>query len=149
MLAVWHGFSDRERMMIGGLGVLVVLLVLVMGIINPILRSADQARSEYARALRVAELAEDLEPGGQAPSDQRALRTIVTNAAKRRNLVVTRINVPSEGAIAIDVANVPHATFYAWIQGMEREAGVLVTEAYVGPGDVAGTLEARLTMVKG
>lgn len=148
MLETYRNLSERERRLLMVLGAVVGLLVLVYGLIFPTLNFAQSSARDYARAERLAALTENLEAPGTGPEDDRGLRSVVTQRADSRKIIYTRINQSPDGAIEMDLQDVSHAAFFAWLEQLEREDGIVVASALVNPGEETGTIEARVTLTR-
>ena len=128
------------------LGAVLGLVVLFYGVIGPVLSMRTAAIADYERARRLAALTEGLEAPGAESAEDRALRSVVTDLADRNRLTYTRINQTSEGQVQIDLDDVPYAPFYAWLEALAENEGVVVAEAFIEAGDRAGTLDARVSL---
>ncbi|NNU17104.1 hypothetical protein HK107_12305 [Parvularcula sp. ZS-1/3] len=148
MIEQLKNLSQREQLMLGGLGVLVALLVLVYGVISPILSFEAGATRDYRDARRLSVITSDLEAPGVESADDRALRSVVTQMADRRQLKYTRVNQTADGQLQVDMEGAPYAAFFAWLQQLEDEADIVVSSAFVAPGETAATVEARVTLVR-
>lgn len=148
MMDQLKNLSQREQIMLGGLGALVAVLVLVYGLISPILNFEASATRDYRDARRLSVITADLEAPGVESSDDRALRSIVTQMADRRKLKYTRVNQTADGQLQVDMESAPYAAFFAWLQQLEEEADIVVTSAFVAPGETAAAVEARVTLVR-
>ncbi|MEE4208556.1 MAG: type II secretion system protein GspM [Parvularcula sp.] len=141
-------FSPRERQMLGGLTVFLVLLVLIFGVVLPLNRFAENAVRDYATSARLAALSEELAPASAQRGSGSNLRSAVTNTANQKGVVISRINAGAEDEIEVALNNVAYGAFWSWLRTLEETEGVVAREAYVSPGDSAGSIEARLTLVR-
>ncbi|GGY52748.1 type II secretion system protein GspM [Parvularcula lutaonensis] len=149
MLDRYRSLSQREQMLIAVLGALAALLVLIYGIIFPILGFERQSMANFREAARLAALTEGLEAPGVESADDRALRSVVTEAAERQGISYTRISNTPDGRIELDINGTASEDFFAWLANLEAESGIVVTSAFVTPGEAPGTVEARITLGRG
>ena len=148
MLETIRNLTQREQILLLGLGFTLALMLLVYGVVQPILSFQRNSVSSFASAARLVELTENLDAGGEGSASDRALRSNVTEFADRRNIVYTRINTSPDQQIQIDLENVPYNAFFTWLNDLDRDERIVVTSAFVSPGDVADTVEARLTLMR-
>lgn len=148
MRAYFDKLSAREQRLVAVLGALLALLIIVYGLIVPILTLRSEAVADYTQAQRLERLTRGLQAPGQESSEDRALRSVITERADRSGLTYTRINQTPQGGVQIDLANVPHSAFFAWLETLQNEEQIVVVEAFVEAGDAAGSVEARLTLVR-
>lgn len=148
MLKTFRNLTEREQILIVALAALLALLLLVFGVIRPVLGFAASSERAFLNANRLAAMTENLDEPGAENTDDRALRTVVTQLADRRKIVYTRINQGADGSLQVDLQDVPHAAFFGWLEQLDREADIVVSSAFVAPGDKSQTVEARLTFVR-
>lgn len=141
--------SDREQLMVGVMALLLVAVLINLVIVSPILRMQSRAQADFARASRVADLTEGLEAPGEETADDRQLRSVVSELAASKSVVFDRIQTNPDGGLQMDLSNVPYSAFYTWLQVLEDEEGIVVTEAYITAGDEASSLEARVSLARG
>ena len=149
MLQALRKLSDRERLLVGVMTALVLVVVINLAVIAPIFSLQSRAQADFARAARVAELTEVLEVPGAESADDRQLRSVVSELAARNSVVFDRIQTDPDGGLQMDLSNVPYSAFYTWLQMLEGEEGVVVTEAYITAGDEPSSLEARVSLIRG
>lgn len=148
MLSTFRNLSQREQLLLAGLAGLLALLILVFGVIGPVMSFADRSVDNYARAERIAAMSRGLEAVDAESPEARALRSVVTELADRRKVVYTRINNTTDGQLQLDLENTPYAAFFGWLQDLEREEDIVVSEAFVTPGEANQSIEARLTLTR-
>ena len=148
MLQSFRNLTQREQVLIVGLGALVSVLVLIYMVVLPIFNFESDRARQYANAARLVALTDGLEAPGVESADDRALRTVVTELADRRGIVYTRINQTTEGGLQLDLEGVPYGSFFAWLQQLEREQDIIVSAAFVAPGEAADTVEGRITLLR-
>lgn len=148
MLEALRNLSDRERILLAVSGALLAGVVLLYAIILPVLGFERRSAEAFVAASRLARMTENLEAGGEGSPDDRALRSVVTELADRRRIIYTRINTAPDGQLQLDLENAPYAAFFGWLADLEAEEDVIVTSAFVTPGDLPDTVEARLTLAR-
>lgn len=146
MLERFRSLSQREQMLVAVLGGLLIVLVLIYGVIAPILNLQRGAAADYRSAARLAALTEGLEPPGVESADERALRSVVTEAAERAGINYTRISNTPDGRIELDVDGTSSDDLFAWLAELEADSAIVVSAANVVPGERPGTIEARITL---
>ena len=143
----FQALSQREKLLVLGLGLLLAGFVIMIAVVQPIQAFEERTRDRFAAAQRMVALAETLEtPAAEDSQSQRSLRSVVTESARQRSLVITRINASGEGVFELNIAGAPYGAFYTWLDGLRVEESVSVQEAFVTPGDTPGTLDVRLTL---
>lgn len=149
MTAWWQDLSQRERLSLIALGVLLALVVAVFGVVRPVASWRSSAEADYRQSLT---LYERVARAAAAPRDDRgetgAIRSVLTGTAEQSGITVTTIRPPEAGAIELSITSPTLERFYDWLSRLEREHGVYVLEALVRPAPEGGGVAARLTMVE-
>jgi type II secretory pathway component PulM len=146
MLDTFHNLSQRERLLLAGLGALLLVLALVFLVIGPVFSFEDTAKRRYAEAVRLETLAMDIEAPDARPGEDKGLRSLVTAYADRNQVIYTRISQNADGQIRIDLGDTPHAAVFTWLRALEETEGVVVGSASIVPGDAAQTITGQFTL---
>ena len=145
MRSFFDSLSDRERLLVAGAAVILFVLLLFVGLVNPIFSYRDNAKQRYAKAERMVTLMANAVPTASQPSG--SLRTVVTQRARRNNLVIARI-ADGEGSVDLVFSDVPYDDFFKWLLAVTEEDGLAVAEALVRPGTAPGTVNVRLSLAR-
>ncbi len=148
MLQSFRNLSQREQWLLSGLAALVMVLVLIYLVILPILSFEGRSQRSYASAARLAQLTDSLDAPGVESADDRALRTVVTELADRRDIVYTRINQTAEGGLQMDFEGVAYDAFFSWLQQLQREQDINLSAAFIPQRETAETVEGRITLLR-
>ncbi|MEO1657664.1 MAG: type II secretion system protein GspM [Pseudomonadota bacterium] len=145
MRAYFDSLSDRERLLVASAAVLLAVLLLLVGVINPIFSYRDNAQRRYENAERMSALIANAAP--QASQATGSLRTLVTQRARANDLVIARI---ADGDDTVDLvfSDVPYTDFFTWLLAVTEEDGLTVAEALVRPGTASGTVNVRMTLAR-
>jgi type II secretory pathway component PulM len=71
---------------------------------------------------------------------------VVTSYADRNQVPYTRVTQTPSGDVQIDLGDTSHRAVFSWLRSLEESEGVVVTAAYLAPGEGAGTVSGRFTM---
>ncbi|HWK35535.1 type II secretion system protein GspM [Sphingomonas sp.] len=142
--AWWSGLSQRERIMVGGLGVVLTGLVLVLGVIQPLhaarTRALADIRTYDMLKARVA-AAGALGPSGPPPRTGPPV-TIITNAATGFGLTIQTEAVL--GGIRATVSEGSYDAVMNWLADIARNSSLSVTRVDLGKGGTPGTVGATV-----
>jgi len=138
----WAGRTERERLMLTVMLVLLGALVAWYGVIQPLrhgARSASEARAESAMRLEEARVMareiEILQGRFGAPRSGEALEALVVKSAAENGVALDRRQADG-AALTVWADAADPKTFLAWLALLQSRDGVAVTSltALPGPG---------------
>lgn len=153
MMQWWFERQPRERLLLGTVGALVVVLALIQFALLPLLSYRAAARDQHATALA---LLQEIEAGARTIQAQRAIqakrpdgsmRTLVAAAASDIGLSITRLQPVENTGLDVWLDNVGAQLMYAWIARLQDQ-GVPVVRAVIQRTDDA-TVSAQITFAVG
>ncbi|MEL7130171.1 MAG: type II secretion system protein M [Pseudomonadota bacterium] len=135
----WQGREPRERVLIGVAGVLTVLVAIVFGVFQPLVKAKGDARQQLANAQLdmalvqrgVQNMSGSLSSGdGPRPAeDADQFRTSLTRSARENGLSIARLQSGPDGSLQITLDDADPKKLFAWLQTMNSEAGGHVLSA--------------------
>jgi general secretion pathway protein M len=156
LLAFWNERAPREKAVLALLGGVVALAVLYLALIEPaytgikrLERGLPQTRSQAAQLDALLGEVKALKARPQVATVSPAeARGAIDKSLAASGMKAARIVPLSDGDLQITIANVPFASWTAWLAGIERELGaraISVTANGTGtPGNVDVELALRL-----
>jgi len=138
----WFGRTERERWLLGGLGVLIAGLVLWYGLWTPLQAWSRSAQTRYADAsaeLAEAEgLAARIRQVEQTRSQGAAVSPeAVRSAAAAAGLTIVR-DQPDGTGLHVWTEPAPAASVFAWLLGLQRDRGAAVRSLELRKGESGG-----------
>jgi general secretion pathway protein M len=147
LTAWWAGLSQRERYLVGGLGVLLALTVLVYGVVKPLQAARAQALADirtYETLNARIRAAGPITAPGPAPRTG-SPESIVTTSAGAFGLAVQ--TQPSPDGITVTIAEGGYDAVMNWLADIARTSSLSVTRVDLQKrptsGFVAATVEFR------
>ncbi|SIN63272.1 general secretion pathway protein M [Parasphingorhabdus marina DSM 22363] len=151
--------SQREKIMIGILAVLVALTVAWYGIYKPFSAASEAASIRYHEAVErqtrmEAKVTALTAPAAEAPGQLTgSINAHVSRRAGEAGFEVGRLDAQANGGVDLVIDSARPTALFAWLSELERE-GVAVTRLSVepaAPGTVTATigLRARDTSASG
>ncbi|WNO54792.1 type II secretion system protein GspM [Stakelama saccharophila] len=140
--AWWRALSQRERVLLGTLAVLVAAVVLVFGVVKPI----QAARADAIADIRTYEtLNARIRAAGtlttaQAPRRTGTPESIVAAAASAVGLSPTTQGTAT--GIRASVAAAPYDAVVRWVDDVTRSSALSVTNAKISRSEGAGRVDA-------
>jgi general secretion pathway protein M len=144
----WSGLAPRERVLVGTLGVLLAILVLVFGIVQPLQASRAEAladiRSYETLAARVR-AAGVLAPKGSQPQARAGAPGEAAEAAAR-DAGLTATFAPGASGVTAQVADAPYEAVIGWIADVERTTPLRARRVELRKGAAAGRVGATVEL---
>lgn len=152
MRAWWESLQARERLLVGGLGVFLIVVAIYGLLIEPLFSGAREYRERVATAERdLAWMRANigrLPAGGAAavtPSDQ-SLTVIVDSTTSRHRLVTASTRqVPPDG-LRVKLDDAPFDNLVAWLGELHARHGVRLESATITQAGAKGTANANVTL---
>lgn len=150
----WRDRSERERWLIGAMGVILVLVVLWLGIFRPIAAARDAAIARHAAA--VAGLGEvQAMTGAIRRAEQRGaaarsvpLVELVSRRATEAGLSSETLETTGDGRVTMRIAAVRPTAILRWLAEVESRDGIIVERAGMTRNDDA-TVAVELSLRSG
>lgn len=145
--AFWGRLSPRERLMVGGLGVVLAGMLVWLAVLS-LQGWRDDAvrRSRTAAAdhmLVLAAIARDAQAGG-ARIPAGGLEAVARETAEARGLALPAATAEADGAVGFNLESVASNALFGWLATLEgRGARVAGFSAVQNPDT---TLQARVTL---
>lgn len=147
--AFWSERSPRERLMLGALGALVLVLGYGFLALRPLHAAAAAAQTRLDRAVGDLIAVRSLAPGSGAPpagpTDPAALRAVVSETAAQAGLAVARIAPEGERALTLTLDSVGAQALFGWLRTLEAERGVRIERVALQPA-AEERVEAQITV---
>ncbi|MGK6318197.1 type II secretion system protein M [Sphingomonas sp. DT-204] len=144
----WAGLSRRERIMVGGLGIVLALLVLIYGVVKPLQAARAQALADirtYDTLKARIRAAGALNSNPGPPPRIGPPANVVTASANSFNL--TAQIEPMPGGVRATVAEGGYDAVMNWLADIARTSNLSVTRVDIrkrpAPGMVSATVEFR------
>jgi general secretion pathway protein M len=141
----WNGLSHRERVMVGTLGGLLVLLVAVYGVVKPIQAARADARADIRQfeTLNARIRAAGTLPAAQAPLATGTPDAVIAAAASRAGLTAQTAPLAAGGYRAT-VADGTYDGVIRWIDEVARTTTLGVRQVSIVRGATAGRVSATV-----
>lgn len=145
----WTGRSVREQRMLLVLAALLAVTVAWFGVVGPLDRALADARERHGRAVIAhAAVAADAAALGAVDGATAATGSIeerVQRSATEAGFGIARAEPGGQGQVALTFDAVRAAPFFAWVDRLGREGG-LVVDAVDARANSDATLGVRLTV---
>lgn len=146
----WQQLPARDRLALQLLGGFLALVLLYVGLWQPLQREVREARDwhQSQRELHAylqanAEQARQGATAPAAPLDASQLQGLVTSSAQQAGIAIDRYDNDGAG-LSLNLAGVPFARLLPWLAELERQ-GVRLAEVGLDRAG-AGKVDVRLTL---
>ena len=144
----WDGREPRERLLLMGLGLVLMIFLLVFALILPVQSvrakaqsDLDRAKSELAIVSRIAPNLGSTASGARAPFD----RSVLIDVARTHGVKLTRVQPGDDGSFAVWIDNAQTVSLYNVFSDLL--SGYAVTmERVIVSADANGRLSAQFTV---
>ncbi|MEH6756002.1 MAG: type II secretion system protein GspM [Parasphingorhabdus sp.] len=140
MIKDWFlALSQREKILISVMGVLIALLVGYFAIIAPFIGAFDAAEKRYGQALDSQARIEAKVDALKAPKDKTVklmagpLDIFISQNAGEAGFAVGRLDPQSNGSVRLAIDSAKPMALFGWLATLERR-GISVEELSVNPG---------------
>ena len=144
----WDERETYEKIIMGLLGLALILALLSFVLINPVLSAKSDARTQSNKALHdyniVTQALPQIGSADVARSGPAFSRTILINAARNKNIRLTRVQ-PDGAAINVWIDDVETRKLFGLINALIAENSADLTRATITAND-SGLLSAQLTL---
>lgn len=139
LLGLWARRTPRERLLLGGLGGLVVVLAYLGLGLAPLRAGATKAQARLDRAVGDLLTVRGMAPGAGAaapagPPDLGALRSLVSETSAEAGLAIARATPEGERAMTLTIEGAGARAVFGWLRALETEHGVVIERVAAQPG---------------
>lgn len=154
MKAWWRGLQERERRLLTLAGLLLLAVLWWLLLLRPMEAARERAQSaaaslRQANAEAAGQVAAILAArGAAAPRPVRSLFALIDSSARDAGLMnaQTRIEPLAENRVRVTMDGVTFDQLAAWLETLDRNEGVDISEWSVDRALVAGVVDARMTL---
>lgn len=159
MKAWWDNLSQRERWLLGGGVVALLVFLFYLQVWEPfqtsnrlLRQSVAEQRADLAwmrqAALEVKRLNAAGDSGGRAVGGGQSLLTVVDQTARAAGLsaALKRINPQGGDKLNAQLEQVEFDAFINWVGALEREHRITIVNMAVDRTDTAGLVNARVIL---
>ncbi len=150
--------NQRERVMVGGGAIVVLIMLLYVMVWSPIMKGAVEQEAAVARAGKLlvwmkksiadAKLMEGAggQAGGLRPGQ--SLLSLIDSTAKSSGFgpQVKRVKPDGENKVQIWIDDVPFDQLVQWLESLQQVYGVHVTSTTIDRGNFEGKVNANLQL---
>ena len=147
VLLWWEARAPRERLLLTALLVMLTLWLAMVAVWQPLQSWRDRLGDRigrYERALTVLQS----QPAVAAPvavSDNRPLNIVITETAAAFRLTIRRLE-PEGARIRVVLDEAPFDAVILWLEAVQRDQALRVTEAEMTRRPAPGVVNAMLTL---
>jgi general secretion pathway protein M len=153
--AWWAGRELRERRMLAAMLAMLAAFAWWYGLMWPLQALHADARARHDRAAMAVQAADALAAAARArpampplPAGTDALVRRLLDHAQSAGVAVSRHRTNAGGSVSLSVDRVPAPRLFAWLEALERDAGLAPASLQVVRGD-AGGVRAELAFEGG
>ena len=152
----YDSMPPSERMIVNGIGVLLVLVLAFLILILPAQRSVDEAEMKLAGQQKLMSWMKENEQtarmaaaggSGRTKSDQ-PLQSIVTSTAPALGLTVKRIEPESDDKLRVWLEKVSFDKTVRWLHQIESRYGIQIVNISIDADRTEGLVTAKLVLQK-
>lgn len=152
MRAWWTALSQRERLLIAVMGLLLAIVVIWLGIARPVERGMQVARERQAAALdrniaMRAKVKALQTPEAAVPGVAGSLDQMIGQSAGDAGFTLERIQAQGDARVEIAIAAARPTALFGWLSAIEAQ-GVVVESLTVQPSTASGALSVRAILKK-
>jgi general secretion pathway protein M len=158
LLIYWRNLSARERMLVGGGGAVLGVLLFYGAIWAPIqanlttLRKQVPQEHQQVQWMRAqVERVKKLQASAPAATQSGGLLSFVERSAQSLDLqkYVKRVEPEGQSAVRLVIDGIPFNDLINWLATLQKQGGMRVDNASIEPLPTAGTVNARLLLRTG
>lgn len=156
----FDNLAPRERWIVSAGGVVFALMMYFLLVWDPLSQKAARLHNDLADARDLVSFMQSTRQqvaqlGGQnagAPqSSGRSLLADVDSSSKRNGLgdKIKRIQPEGQTSVRVWIEGVPFEQLLRWMDQLQNQLGIVLSDGSLDRDDIAGTVKARLTLVRG
>lgn len=152
----YDSLSQSERMIVNGLGVLLVIVLVFLLLILPAQRSVSDAEMKLAGKQKLMSWMKENEQAarmaaaggtGRSSSDQ-PLQSVVTTTAPAMGLTVKRIEPESDDKLRVWLEKVSFDKTVRWLHQLESRYGIRIVNISIDAERAEGLVTAKFVLQK-
>lgn len=158
--ARWAALSERDRRVLGGGGLVLAAILAWLLVWEPLARARSARESALAEARTLAGLLETLAVETQRGGPARSSATLgagqsllsVVDQSRRTSAIQkppSRLQPDGETTVRIWFEDIPYDALVRWLGELQVRYGVRVDSADIERKPAPGTVDARLTLMRG
>lgn len=152
----YDSMADSERLVVNGIGVLIVLVLLFLILILPGQRAVDKAQTSLTAKQNLLSWMQDNEQlarmaaqgGSRSSRSDQPLQSIVTSTAPALGITVKRIEPESDDKLRVWLEKVSFDKTVRWLHQIETRYGVRIVNASIDAERAEGLVTAKLVLQK-
>lgn len=154
-LALWRGLQPRERLLVGGAGAFILVVLVYALLWSPLQTSLAQMRAavpkeheQLAWMRAQATQAQRMRAGAPSGMATGGLLSFIEQSAQAYGVKSGLKRVEPDGANGARVAldGVPFNSLLGWLANLQKQGAVRVENATVEPQPASGIVNARLVL---
>lgn len=138
--------TGRERLLLAAGAMAVGGAVLVFGIWQPLLAQQKAQMTRLQRYERTLAALAQMPRSVATKADPRPMAAILTQTTAAQNLTILRLDTPKDGAATLTLQDASFETLILWIDGLDRDNGLIFTSATIRRTDAPGIVSADLSV---
>jgi len=152
----YDSLSDSERLIVNGIGILIVLVIIFLLLIVPAQRSVDQAQLTLQDKQNLMAWMKDNEDvarmaatgGSSSTRSDQPLQTIVTSTAPSMGITVKRFEPESDDKLRVWLEKVSFDKTMRWLHQIESRYGIKIVNVSIDAERAEGLVTAKLVLQK-
>lgn len=138
--------TGRERLLLAVAAIAVAGAGLVYGIWQPLLAQRQAQMIRLQRYERTLAAVAQMPQTAATQADPRPVAAILTQTAAAQNLTILRLDTPKDASATLTLQDAPFETLILWIDGLDRNNGLILTSATIRRTDAPGIVSADLSV---
>lgn len=150
----YDGLADNERLLVNGVGVLIVLALVFLILIVPAKNAVSDSQMKLAGQQNLMSWMKENESiarqagsgGGAVTKTDQPLQTIVTSTAGPMGIAVKRYENESENKLRVSLEKVSFDKMVRWLDQLESRYGLVIVNIAVDAEKEPGLVTAKLVL---
>lgn len=154
MKPYWQTLTQREKLLVSGAGVLVLVTAVYMVVVRPLVAYHTESARAYSSALSqyqtVRTYAAQLTAAGnkaasqQSNSRQESLRTAVSSSARAADVEISRLQPSEDGTLTIWAEKIQAQKLFLWLDTLAKMHEIGPQNILIQKTSTPGTLRVQL-----
>jgi general secretion pathway protein M len=146
MMTLWTDRSPRERVMLAGLGLLMLVWLAIAGVWQPLLAHRAALSAQIARYDHAVQMLASPAPAA-TPADPRAVPVIITESAATFQLAIRRLQ-PTGSQVQIVLEDAPFDAVLLWVEALERDHALTLQSLELIRRPAPGVVSTTMTVAR-
>jgi len=150
----YDSLADNERLLVNGVGILILLALVYLLLIAPAKQSVSDAQMKLSGQQNLVSWMKDNESiarqaasgGGSVTRSDQPLQTIVTSTSGPLGVAVKRYENESENKLRVWLENVPFDKMVRWLDQLESRYGLMIVSISIDAEKEPGLVTAKLVL---